>query len=158
MRYSNSLLLAAAIAFAQTAQASSSDALKDVDWLAGCWRAENQEKGSIEHWMSPAGGTMLGMSRTVRGGKTVQFEFMRLQLGGSGQLEFVALPSGQAETTFKLSKSGQNFVSFQAPNHDFPEQVSYQELAKGRMQARIEGTVEGQPRTIDFTFKRVPCK
>lgn len=100
---------------------------------------------------------MLGMSRTVRGGKTVQFEFMRLQLGESGKLEFVALPSGQAETTFKLSDSGKNSASFQAPDHDFPEQVSYQELAEGRMQARIEGTAGGKARIIDFNFKRVQC-
>ncbi len=157
MYYASAVFVAATVALANIAQATSGEAFKDVDWLAGCWRAEDQEAGSVEQWMPPAGGTMLGMSRTVRDGKTVQFEFMRLQLGDSGQLEFVALPSGQAETTFELSESGRNFVSFQAPDHDFPEHVSYQELADGRMQARIKGTVGKTLRAIDFNFKRVPC-
>jgi hypothetical protein len=38
---------------------------------------------------------MLGMSHTVRLGRTVQFEFMQFRISGYGALEFVAFPSGQ---------------------------------------------------------------
>ena len=101
---------------------------------------------------------MLGMSRTVRSGKTVQFEFMQFRVGGQGKLEFVALPSGQKETTFAFAGSSDGIASFEAPAHDFPQKVTYQALPGGRMVGRIEGTVSGRSRVIEFPHRRVPCE
>ncbi|MCB1009826.1 MAG: hypothetical protein KDB94_13155, partial [Acidobacteria bacterium] len=39
-------------------------------WLAGCWAPDGGESGSVEQWTAPAGGTMLGLSRTIRNGTT----------------------------------------------------------------------------------------
>lgn len=133
------------------------DPLVAVAWLAGCWAAENREPGSVEHWLAPAGGTMLGMNRTVRSGKTVQFEFMQFRIGGNGTLEFVALPSGQSETSFALVSASDGLASFAAPAHDFPQKVTYQAMPGGRMVGRIEGTLSGESRIIEFPYKRVAC-
>lgn len=153
--------ISVAAAFALTASnvaCAQDDPLVAVAWLAGCWAAEGRESGSVEHWLTPAGGTMLGMSRTVRSGRTVQFEFMQFRIGGNGKLEFVALPSGQKETSFALVGSSEGLASFEAPAHDFPQKVTYQALPGGRMVGRIEGTVSGRSRVIEFPFKRVPCE
>ena len=71
--------------------------LDQIAWLAGCWAAENGEPGSIEVWMPPTGGTMLGLGRTVKGGKTVEHEFMQIRHAADGKLIYVALPSRQKE-------------------------------------------------------------
>src|SRR5688500_13487839 len=52
--------------------------LKDVAWLAGCWERRTPETTVSEQWMQPQGGLMPGMSRTVRNGKAVEFEFLRI--------------------------------------------------------------------------------
>jgi hypothetical protein len=134
------------------------DPLVAVTWLAGCWAAEGRESGSVEHWLAPAGATMLGMSRTVRSGRTVQFEFMQFRVNGNGKLEFVALPSGQKETSFALVSSSDGLASFEAPAHDFPQKVTYQALPGGRMVGRIEGIVSGRSRVIEFPHRRIPCE
>ena len=157
MRTSVAIAVAAVLAASNLAHAQD-DPLVVVAWLAGCWAAEGREPGSVEHWLAPAGGTMLGMSRTVRSGRTVQFEFMQFRMGGNGKLEFVALPSGQKETSFALVGSSDGLASFQAPAHDFPQKITYQALPGGRMVARIEGTVSGRSRVIEFPHKRVPCE
>ena len=48
------------------ALAQPADPLAPVAWISGCWIAEGKEHGSGEMWLAPAGGTMLGVSRTVR--------------------------------------------------------------------------------------------
>jgi hypothetical protein len=48
-----------------------------LSWLAGCWKGPVGEPGTVEQWTPLAGGTMLGLSRTV-GGTTVMYEFMRI--------------------------------------------------------------------------------
>ena len=156
MRISVALVFASALTASNIAHAQG-DPLVAMAWLAGCWAAEGREPGSVEHWLAPAGGTMLGMSRTVRSGRTVQFEFMQFRMGANGKLEFVALPSGQKETSFALVSSSEGLASFEAPAHDFPQKVTYQALPGERMVGRIEGTVSGRSRVIEFPHKRVPC-
>jgi hypothetical protein len=126
-------------------------------WLAGCWQPEQGDPGSGEHWLPPAGGTMLGVSRTVKSGKTVEYEFMQLRTNSEGKLVFIALPSGQKETTFVASSISNDAVTFENPGHDFPQKVIYRLQPEGRLVARIEGTRDGKVRGVEFPMKRVSC-
>jgi hypothetical protein len=49
-------------------------------WLAGCWNVDGAEPGSGEQWSTAAGGTILGTSRTVKGGKTTPLNSCRSAL------------------------------------------------------------------------------
>lgn len=145
------LLWAGAAAHAQESP------LAPMAWLGGCWAEEGAEAGTLEYWLPAAGGTMLGMGRTVKNGKTSTFEFMRIQANAEGKLVFIALPRGQGETTFTLLSMVDQRAVFENLGHDFPQRVIYQKLANDRLAARIEGVRNGQARGIDFAMKRVPC-
>ena len=140
-----------------SATAAESD-ITALAWLAGCWAPEKGDPGSLEHWLPPAGGTMLGVSRTVKNGQTVEFEFMQLRVNAEGKLVFIALPSGQKETTFIASSVGPSSVTFENPQHDFPQKVSYRLESSGRLIGRIEGNRGGTLRGIDFPMRRVACE
>ena len=126
-------------------------------WLAGCWASVAGEFGTGEVWTAPAGGTMLGLSRTVRDGKTVEYEFMQIREIAPGQLAFVAHPSGQAQAAFPLVRSGPGEVVFEDPAHDFPQRVIYRLVEPDRLHARIEGTLQGKDQGVDFHMKRAEC-
>ncbi len=132
-------------------------ALASLAWLTGCWAGESAEAGTGEHWMPLAGGTMLGVGRTVKGGRTVAHEFMQIRTDGQGQLVFVALPSGRQETTFVLKTAVEHSVVFENLEHPFPQRVIYQQRGPDRLEARIEGLRAGEPRGIDFPMRRVDC-
>jgi hypothetical protein len=148
--------LAATLALSSAAAAQHDVAA--LRWMAGCWAPEKGEAGSVEHWLQPAGGIMLGVSRTVKNGKTVEFEFMQLRLNAAGKLVFIALPSGQKEATFVASSIGERSVTFENPQHDFPQKVSYRLEPGDRLIGRIEGTRGGTLRGIDFPLRRVGCE
>lgn len=128
-----------------------------MKWLSGCWASVNGEAGSGEQWMPPAGRSMFGMSRTVRDGATVAFEFMRIAEEESGKVVFVAAPSGQQPATFELLSLSDNEVIFENPDHDFPQRVLYRLMPGNLLTGRIEGTVNGAARGIDFPMKRTEC-
>ncbi|HEY0686825.1 MAG TPA: DUF6265 family protein [Steroidobacter sp.] len=132
--------------------------IASLAWLAGCWQSEKGEPGSGEHWLPPAGGAMFGVSRTVKNGKTVEFEFVQLRVNADGKLVFIALPSGQKEATFVASALDDRSVTFENPQHDFPQKVIYRLQPDGRLVARIEGTRGGALRGVDFPMKRVACE
>lgn len=129
----------------------------DLAWLAGCWASDNAEPGSGEQWMAPAGGTMFGTSRTIRGGKTVTHEFMQIRETAPGPLAFIASPAGQATASFGLTRSGPGEVVFENLGHDFPQRIIYRVENRTVLHARIEGLRQGQLRRIDFPMHRVPC-
>ena len=130
--------------------------LARLNWLAGCW--EHQESGfrREEQWMSPLGGTMLGMSRTVAGGKTVEHEALRIEARDTG-LVFVANPSGQAQAEFRQYELSDSVAAFEAPEHDFPQRIIYRLLDRRRAVASIEGEQDGLMRVIDFPMSRTDC-
>jgi Domain of unknown function (DUF6265) len=129
-----------------------------LGWLAGCWAAEAGEAGSGEQWLPLAGGTMFGVGRTVKNGKTVAHEFMQIRTDPQGQVVFIAQPSGQREATFVASSIVQGSVVFENPQHDFPQRIRYSPMPGDRLAARIEGVRNGAQRGIDFPMKRVPCE
>lgn len=145
-------LLAIALTAASTAPAAEIDHL---GFLTGCWvlTSPNGTK-TEEQWMPPAGGTMLGMSRSVRDGKLRAYEFMRILPGPDGKLQFVATPSGQAEAAFPLKERAENTVTFENPQHDFPQRIRYRLADTDTLVGRIEGSVDGKARSVDFPYRR----
>ncbi len=127
-----------------------------LGWLAGCWQGDSGERRYREQWMKPEGGTMLGMSRTVSGGKTVEHEFVEIR-EQDGAVFYVAKPSGQEGDSFRLVESGEGTAVFENPEHDFPQRILYRLEADGRLAAAIEGTQGGKTRRVDFPMRRVPC-
>lgn len=124
-----------------------------LQWLSGCWTLTSSSGVVEEHWMQPSGGTMFGMSRTVREGKTTEFEFLQIR-EDAGRLVYDARPSGQAAASFPLLKVSGNEIVFEDPAHDFPQRIIYRRNGDGSVTARIEGTRNGQVRGIDFPYQR----
>ncbi|MCU0612225.1 MAG: DUF6265 family protein [Candidatus Eisenbacteria bacterium] len=139
--------------FAQGAPAS----IERLAWLSGCWERAGAGFSIQEQWMSPKGGMMVGMSRTVTGSRTLEYEYLRIE-EQEGKLIYVAMPSGQTETSFTQIELTDSTVVFTNPDHDFPQHVSYRCLADGNILAQIDGDIGGDHKTVDFPLRRVPCE
>jgi len=141
----------------KSAMAQDASSVDDLAWMSGCWASEGGEKGSGEQWMAPAGNSMLGMSRVVKDGETVGFEFVRIQGTESGGIEFIADPSGQEGASFQMVELSDHEVIFENLGHDFPQRIIYRLMENGNIAASIEGTIEGQLRDVEFPLERAKC-
>lgn len=131
--------------------------INDFGWMVGCWENQTSKLTRDEIWSKPAGGTMIGMGRTVVNGKTTEYEFMRIHQEADG-IYYTALPSGQTEATFKLIKMEGKKAIFENAVHDFPQRVIYGQNPNGSLFARIEGEIKGKKRGIDFPLQRATCE
>jgi hypothetical protein len=147
----------ALIVLAFAADPARAQPVEKMAWLAGCWQGQSGEPGTMEHWLPPAGGTMLGVSRTVKQGKTVEFEFMQLKQLPEGTLAFVPQPAGRPPTVFRLLRLGESQAVFENPEHDFPQRITYSRPEESRLVASIEGTRNGVTRKVEFAFSRTSC-
>ena len=145
-----------ATGFLVMAGSHSSPTIDDVKWIAGCWELKAGDRITEEQWMAPKGGIMLGMSRTVRGEKLVEFEQVRIETRSAG-LFYVASPSRQATAEFKATGATESSITFENPAHDFPTKISYRRQGMDSLVASIAGERGGQTRTIEYPYRRVAC-
>ncbi len=114
--------------------------ITDLAWMSGGWRTAPGGRAQIEeHWTAPAGGSMLGMSRTVAGDRTVEFEYLRLEQR-SGDIYYIAHPKARYPgTEFKLTRLAGQEAVFENPAHDFPKRIIYRKGTDGSLTATIDG-------------------
>lgn len=124
-------------------------------FLHGCWERRAGTRLIEEQWMRPRGTTMLGMSRTVRGDTLVEYEFVRV-FERNGSLVYAAQPSGQSPAEFTSTAIRDGALTFANLAHDFPQRVLYRRTGDS-LHARVEGTMNGRERGIDFRYVRVHC-
>jgi hypothetical protein len=152
---SRSALIFMVVAVASGAiNAQSAAKIEDAGWLVGCWSITRADGFTEEHWLAPAGGAMLGVGRSIRASKMIEFEFLSIR-EVNGQLAYVAIPSRQKETVFPLVKSSAAELVFENPTHDFPQRVIYRKVPDG-IAARVEGMLNGKLRSEDYAYQR--CK
>jgi hypothetical protein len=125
-------------------------------WLAGCWEQRQGERRTVEMWMAPEAGLMLGASRTTAGGRVTEFEQLRLERTGD-TLIYTALPSGQTEASFRSVEVGNDRFVVANPQHDFPQRIGYRRSGTDSLVAWIEGPGKDGMKRIEYPMRRVSC-
>lgn len=118
-------------------------------WLAGSWTAQAGQELFEETWLPPIGGSFVGLSRTVSGGRMVFFEYLRI-IERNGETYFIAQPNGRPPTEFKLTSSTSTKAVFENPANDFPKVITYELTAPGKLSATISAGEKRQ----EFRFER----
>lgn len=128
-------------------------AVDRLAWMSGAWESVRGETRVEEHWTHPAGGTLLGVGRTIAGERTVAFEFLRVETRKEG-LVLVAQPMGRAGTDFALVEADADHAVFANPAHDFPKRVVYRRDGPDGLVARVEGAGDEPGKAEEFRYRR----
>jgi hypothetical protein len=131
--------------------------LEALAWLGGSWIIDDGKQRVEEFWSAPADDSMIGMSRTLRDGKTQSFEFMRIASRPDGVF-FIAQPRGKPPVEFVLqSWDGAQAVFVNPGNGDHLKRIVYRRNADGTLTARVEGDNDGAAFVEDFPYRRAPA-
>lgn len=128
--------------------------LDKLGFMAGCWSG----KGTFEMWMKPEAGSVMGMGRAVRNGKLAGTEYFFVTDGTDGVVLHVQHRLAAKITQFKLKELTESSVTFENPEHDYPQRVIYRVTGPGALLGRIEGTDKGKERAIDYPMTRAKCE
>jgi hypothetical protein len=130
--------------------------LTDLAWLAGDWQLTNGARCVEEHWTTPSSNMLVGTSRTVQDGRTVEFEFIRIEARADG-VYYVAQPGGRPPVDFKLSSDSASELVFVNPGHaDHLKRIIYRRQGADEIAARVEGEDGGRPFAVDYPYRRAP--
>jgi hypothetical protein len=141
--------------------AAASAALAPLAWLEGCWRGSANQREFREHWLPLRGNLLVGAGHTVAGGRTQDYEFIRIEPRADG-VYYVAAPRNQKETAFKLAgkttDGPDEIFTFQNPAHDFPQTIIYRRGREGWLYVHVEGKLGTEDRRVIYPFRRIDCE
>jgi len=127
--------------------------IDNLKFMAGSWEADRGNGVSQETWMPPEGGTMLGVSRTVRDGRTTFTEFLKIE-DREGKITLtISQKLGGPAITLIAGKVSATEVVFEPVDDPNKATITYR-LVEKEMHATVAGFRDGNPYTIEFKFKR----
>jgi hypothetical protein len=129
-----------------------------LSWMAGCWEMTRGPLRIEEHWSKPAGGTMLGFSRTIKAEGSAFSEFMQIVASGAKVVYVARVGAAGGGTPFTLVSMSETEVTFENAAHDFPQRILYRRDGDRGLYARIEGTDRGKARFEEFPMVRAKCE
>jgi hypothetical protein len=150
-----SLCLSLVLNAAVKAQTPSTRSISELSWITGDWQTAPGGRAQIEeHWTAVAGASMMGVSRTVVGEKTAEFEYLRIEQRADGNIYYVAHPKARCPgTDFKLTRASATEAVFENPEHDFPKRIIYRKTGDDALTASIDAG-EGT-KSMAFAFRKM---
>jgi hypothetical protein len=145
-------LVALIVAMASAAEGrQAKPTLDGLAWMAGSWVGTSRGIEMEEHWTTPKGNSMVGMHRDVGKGRTLGFEFLRIEQKGD-EIVYLSMPNGRSPATpFPLKDVNGTRVVFENPTHDFPQRIIYWKDGAD-LRARIEGTQNGKEGSMEWRW------
>ncbi len=106
--------------------------------------------------MTPAGGTMLGMGRTIKAGRLDDYELVLIR-ERDGRIDYEAHPVMQPAAVFTATVVSDTLLQFENPRHDFPKLIAYRKRGADSVIARIAaGPAPGDSQVL-FAYRRTAC-
>jgi hypothetical protein len=139
------------------------DPLAQFAWLEGCWRGEVNKREFREHWLPPRGALMIGVSHTVLAGKTLDYEYLRIEPRSDG-VYYVITPVGTAhkETSYRLADRAMDredeVFTFASGGEEFPQKILYRHNASGWLYATVAGKINGADKQVIYPMHHVSCE
>ncbi|HEY2862385.1 MAG TPA: DUF6265 family protein [Casimicrobiaceae bacterium] len=137
--------------------------LAPLAWLHGCWEGNVNQRAFREEWLPLVGDRMVGVSQTTLRGKTVDFEYLRLEPRPDGVF-YVAAPAGKDEAAFRLVSqttvdAAEVFTFVNATRGvEYPQRIIYRRGSEGWLYATVEGKIKGVDKQVIFPMRRVDCQ
>ena len=127
--------------------------IEPLGWLAGDWCGGEGDERIQETWLAPRDYETIGMSRTLRGGRMISYEYMRITKL-EGTIVFVGQPGGSTPVQFKRTDGDEDWIRFENPAHDYPQRIEYRRVGD-ELHAEVGGPgSNGQDQIVPYTYKR----
>lgn len=149
-------LLVLALASLTSCQAQKNESFVKAEWLIGTWENKTSNGTVYETWRKIAKDTFSGKNYALKDKDTVVFETILMVRENDDILYIPAVQNQNSglPVRFKASITSEDVLTFENPEHDFPQVISYMRKGKDSLMAEISGLINGEGRSHKFPMKR----
>ncbi|SOD20001.1 DUF6265 family protein [Pedobacter xixiisoli] len=130
--------------------------LKTFDFIIGKWEMKTKTGKIVERWQKHRD-SLTGTSHrfNAKGDSVLTESVVLKKIKGDWHYCVTGYEKGnEGRTDFKLATSANNTFTFENKQHDFPQQIVYQNKGKDNLLAWIEGEIGGKKRKMEFPYQR----
>lgn len=135
----------------------SQTSIQSLNWLLGEWQHIQREMVFTEFWqLSPDSSFYIGTGNAQKNEKIVSQEEMRITFE-YGELYYIVTVKNHNENKaipFRLTSLTDNSVTFENPDHDFPQKIEYTMINQDSINAVVSATSNEKIRKLVFNFSR----
>ncbi len=135
-----------------TSVLSQDDSIKKI--FPGKWKMNSDKLEYYEEWKLINDSEIIGIGFSIEEGDTVLSENLYLKKF-EATWAYIALPINQTITLFALTEFSESKFIFENKEHDYPQRIIYEFTADGKLNAAIEGMIDGELMRRDFGFVRI---
>ena len=138
-------------------QRKSADDLEKFNWILGTWKMQVKNGYLYESWNYVNDTTLQSRGFIVKiTGDTIINETVQLCRRNKTYyyVSTVANQNKQEPVNFKITTVSEKAFVAENPEHDFPQRISYELKAVGKLSAFIDGKIGGQYRKQEFLFTK----
>lgn len=133
--------------------------LDQLAFLAGCWEGpfmQDSVEGTMEeHYTTPTENFILGTTRYIIDGRTIEYELAVIGRDETGRVALVTYPGGAMGMPFMLTGVVDGTAIFENPGNRFPKRIIYRRTREGRLHARIDSGVGTDG--VEWWLSRAAC-
>lgn len=146
-----------------TVPTASSPKLATLGFISGSWQTELGGDQLEEHWSLPAGDSMMGVFRWMKGSKLWMNELLTIVDDGEHVVlrlkhfdsKMVGWEEKADALTMKLVRNEASEAVFEGTKAEQPLKFTYKKVGESLL-IRIDSSRDGKPKTDEFTLRRAP--
>ena len=125
--------------------------INSLKWMLGKWQSSTEEGVLYEEWKKVNDSTYSGHAYAITPEGDTTFSETAEITKNNGAITYSVTVNEESTTDFALVDNQERAV-FENVDHDFPQRIIYQKLAKDSLFARIEGTVDGEDQFEEYRY------
>jgi hypothetical protein len=129
-----------------------SDGHEMPEWMVGAWAHTEGEDWADEYWSPLRADIMFGASRSGKAETLNFWEQMRIQKEDDNAVVLWAMSADQKPVRFEAKVSGENTITFENAEHDYPQRIHYWREGD---QLKAEISMLDGSKPVQFSFQRM---
>jgi hypothetical protein len=125
--------------------------VNSLKWMLGKWQSSTEEGILYEEWKKVNDSTYSGHAYAITPEGDTTFSETAQITKANGAITYSVTVNEESTTDFALVDN-QDIAVFENIDHDFPQRIIYQKLAKDSLFAKIEGTVDGEDQYEEYRY------
>jgi hypothetical protein len=140
-------------------------AVAQLAWIAGPWSGTLNDRTIEQHWMTPNGGSMVGMYRSIRDNRAALYELLAIEQRGDEVFlrikhfapgpGLVSQEARDQSADHVLVKADGRTAVFEGSTAGGPVRVSFSSPDADTLNITVERQREGKPVATEFKYKRI---
>ncbi|MBB6093007.1 hypothetical protein HNQ60_001885 [Povalibacter uvarum] len=139
------------VLLSNTAGAAACDSLQVAHWLLGEWESRDGDKTFTETWRQLSDATFEGKGVTLKGGKQIDGESLRLARMEKGVFYISKVAHNRLPIAFELIVCEPQRLVFENASHDFPKRLEYVATSADTMKVAV---TDGKEKGFSLSFRR----